>query len=92
MDNLTAYDIEDLVGDGNLYPLNIGVFQFFIYAGQDINAPYGKGRLFIQLHEKGSPFENTINFDKQTVDTNRMIKHIKKELLKLNKIIAKELQ
>ena len=91
MENITANELSSLRGEGHrqLQLLEVGEFNFFIFADRDINAPYGKGQMFIHLGEKDSPFENTIDFSKQTKDADGMRKHIIMELKKLNKMISK---
>lgn len=88
-ENLTAKELAELKGIGadNSIEIEVSGFVFFIYADHDVNAPWGKGKLFVHLFEKDSAFENTIDFQKQTVDIENMIMHIKKELKKVAKKI-----
>ncbi|OGS70804.1 MAG: hypothetical protein A3F91_09835 [Flavobacteria bacterium RIFCSPLOWO2_12_FULL_35_11] len=93
--NIKASELKELAGGAgfrNCSPLEVGDFTFFVYADEDVNAPFGKGKLLVHLCEADSPFENTIDFTKQSVDTDGMKRHIIKELKKIKNQIEKLLK
>ena len=91
MENLTARQLEEKIGFHKNTTIFIGEFQFFIYIDYDINAKFGGGRSYINIHPD-SEFNNVIDLEKQYTTTDNVIKDIHKQLKQLQKRIAKALK
>ena len=91
MENLTAKQLEEKIGFQRNMTIFIGEFQFVIYVDYDINAKFGGGRLYININNEYSEFNNVIDLEKQYTTTDNVVKDIRKQLRQLQKRITKAL-
>lgn len=86
---MKAKDLGNEIGLGfrNTRLIEVFGFQFYIYVDTSNHDQTSAKRVYVNIAEKDSAFENTIDFSKQFKDTENAVLHIEKELMKLATVI-----